>query len=147
MIALRAATADDANAVGAILSAFVDDTPWMPRIHTRAQDLAHSARMVDFGWVTVASRNGCVIGFSARNGADLNALYVAQDAQSQGAGAALLKQAQEQTDHLDLWTFQANTGAQRFYARHGFVETARSDGAENDEGLPDIRLEWRRKDT
>ena len=43
---------------------------------------------------------------------------------------------------LWLWTFQANLGAQRFYLREGFAEVRRTDGAGNDEGLPDIQYHW-----
>ena len=147
MTTLRLATSLDAGAVGAILSEFVDTTPWMPRIHTRAEDLAHAARMIEFGWVTVAQHGDQVVGFMARDSVELNALYVAQIAQNDGVGAALLAQAQAAVEHLDLWTFQANTGAQRFYLRHGFSEVLRTDGANNDEKLPDIQLVWHRKDT
>ena len=40
-----------------------------------------------------------------------------------------------------LWTFAANTGARRFYERHGFVATRRTDG-DNEEGAPDILYVW-----
>ncbi len=43
---------------------------------------------------------------------------------------------------LDLWTFQSNIGAQRFYNRHGFLEVMRTDGAGNEERSPDIRYRW-----
>ena len=51
---LRPANSMDAGAVGAILFEFIDTTAWMPRVHTRAEDLAHAARMIELGWVTVA---------------------------------------------------------------------------------------------
>jgi GNAT superfamily N-acetyltransferase len=137
----------DAGAVGAILSEFVDTTPWMPRVHTRAEDLAHAARMIDFGWVTVAEQGDQIVGFLARNGVELNALYVARTARNDGVGSAFVARAQAVIEHLDVWTFQANAGAQRFYLRHGFTEMSRTDGAENDEKLPDIRLVWHRKDS
>ena len=43
---------------------------------------------------------------------------------------------------LTLWTFVANEGARRFYAREGFVEVGRTEG-ENEEGLPDVLLAWK----
>lgn len=135
----------DAGAVGAILSEFVDTSDWMPRIHTRAEDIAHAARMIDLGWVHVAKDNGTVIGFCARNGDDLDSLYVIAEKRGQGVGAALLRHAQSAVDRLELWTFQANEGAQRFYLRHGFVEVQRTDGSGNDERLPDIQYEWQRE--
>tara|TARA_R110002126_G_scaffold10527_7_gene48344 strand:+ start:143633 stop:144061 length:429 start_codon:yes stop_codon:yes gene_type:complete len=135
----------DAGAVGAILSEFVDTSDWMPRIHTRAEDIAHAARMIDLGRVHVVEDNGKVVGFCARNGDDLDALYVASEKRGQGIGAALLRHAQTAVDRLELWTFQANEGAQRFYLRHGFVELQRTDGSGNDERLPDIQYEWQRE--
>jgi len=42
---------------------------------------------------------------------------------------------------LDLWTFTANTGARRFYERHGFMAIASTDG-DNEEGAPDVRYHW-----
>jgi GNAT superfamily N-acetyltransferase len=46
---------------------------------------------------------------------------------------------------LVLWTFQANSAAIAFYLREGFVEIERTDGAGNEEGLPDVRMIWRCK--
>ena len=142
---LRAARPTDAGRVGAILSAFTDDTPWMPRIHSRAEDLGHAGLMIDRGWVTVAE-DGAVQGFVAREGDLIHALYVDAGARGQGVGARLLARMQSEAGALRLWTFAANDRAQAFYARHGFAEAARGDGSGNDEGLPDILMTWERPD-
>ena len=147
MTALRPARLTDAGRVGAILSEFVDQTDWLPRLHSRAEDIAHADAMIARGWVTVAEREGRIVGFAATEGSDLDALYVASDAQGSGVGKALLKHLQAEHKALNLWTFQANTKAQEFYRAHGFSETARSDGSLNDEGLPDIRYLWQREAT
>jgi hypothetical protein len=42
-----------------------------------------------------------------------------------------------------LWTFQTNTGARRFYERHGFVAVDETDGSANEERAPDVRYAWR----
>ena len=70
MIRLRKARSTDAGAVGAILSEFIDTTDWMPRIHTRAEDLAHAGALIARGWVTVAERDGNVLGFAAQDDLD-----------------------------------------------------------------------------
>jgi ribosomal protein S18 acetylase RimI-like enzyme len=85
-----------------------------------------------------------IAGFIARRGEDVLALYVSRAHQRQGIGSALIREAQENCSGLTLWTFQANLPAQRFYRSLGFVETARSDGKENDEQLPDIHYKWKR---
>lgn len=117
----------------------------MPRIHTRAEDLAHAGAMIKRGWVRVAEQDGQVTGFSAHDAGEVNALYVAQAARGRGVGSELLKQLQVKQPQLGLWTFAANTLAQAFYLRHGFVEMRRTDGADNDEKLPDIWYVWQRE--
>ena len=124
-----------------MLTAFATETGWMPRLHSAAEDIAHCGDMIARGWVTVIGDRARA--FLARNGGYVHALYVAPEARGQGLGAALIADAQ-QADRLELWTFVANTGAQNFYARHGFVEVERTDGQGNDEGLPDIRYVWER---
>nr|WP_254899045.1 GNAT family N-acetyltransferase [Thalassococcus arenae] len=142
---MRAAHPTDAGAVGAILSEFIDDTDWMPRIHTRAEDLAHAGTLIDRGWVTVAEVDGAVAAFLARDRATIHALYVTAVRQNRGLGKALLDAAKSEAPALQLWTFQSNNGAIRFYRREGFAEVERTDGRGNDEGLPDIRFHWRKE--
>ncbi|QEW21846.1 putative acetyltransferase [Marinibacterium anthonyi] len=90
------------------------------------------------------SRDGeqVIAGFLAREGEAVHALYIRPDCTGQGIGAALLGLAKSESPRLRLWTFQANTGAQRFYLREGFGELCRTDGDGNDEGLPDIQYLW-----
>ncbi|MFP7570859.1 GNAT family N-acetyltransferase [Marivita sp. S2033] len=142
--ALRPASTLDAGGIGAILSNWIDTTGWLPRVHSRAENIAHAAVMVERGWVVVAECNNGISGFLARHGRDIHALYIDAAARGQGIGTQLLKHAMDCSDRLELWTYQQNLSAQRFYERHGFLETARTDGAGNDEGLPDIRYRWQR---
>lgn len=144
MTLLRPPTALDAGRVGAILSGWTDETDWMPRIHSRAEDIAHAGTMVDRGWVTVAETEGRIAGFMARDGAEIHALYVDAPARGSGVGARLLADAMTREDRLRLWTFEANIRARTFYERHGFDRIDHTDGAGNDEGLPDIRYLWQR---
>jgi len=44
---------------------------------------------------------------------------------------------------LQLWVFQLNEGARRFYERHGFRLVKLTDGAGNMERTPDALYEWR----
>ena len=140
---LRDATPQDAEALGAILTEFVATTDWMPELHTPEEDRGFCLAMIERGWVRLVE-GAEIMGFIARDAAEVNALYVGARHRGQGAGTALLKEAQATRDDLTLWTFQDNLGARRFYATHGFVETQRTDGSRNDEGLPDVQLEWRR---
>ena len=45
-------------------------------------------------------------------------------------------------DGLELWTFQVNVGARRFYERHGFRAVELTDGSANEEHEPDVRYVW-----
>lgn len=143
-LVLRSARTTDAGRTGAILSGFIDETDWMPRIHSRAQDLAHVGDLIDRGWVRVVEYRGQIAGFLARDGQVIQSLYVDMACRGRALGGHLLAEAKAQSDVLTLWTFEANLAAQRFYLKHGFVEQSRSDGAGNDVGLPDIEYMWRR---
>lgn len=139
---IRAARSTDAGKLGAMISDAVLSNAWKPQLHSEAEDIAHMGALIDRGWIRVCERLGKVVGFIARDAQKIQSLYVTRDAQNSGIGTALLKEAMQMRDDLELWTFAANTGAQRFYLRHGFAEVERTDGAGNEEGLPDIRYVW-----
>ena len=46
---IRVAHPLDAGAVVRILSEFIDTTDWMPRLHSRAEDLGFAGTMIDRG--------------------------------------------------------------------------------------------------
>jgi GNAT superfamily N-acetyltransferase len=76
-------------------------------------------------------------------GSWVDQLYVEPTMTGRGIGAGLLNLAKrERPDSLRLRTFASNAGAQRFYERHGFVATRRTDGRDNEEGAPDILYVW-----
>jgi GNAT superfamily N-acetyltransferase len=130
--------------MGTILSDWIEEMLWMPRLHSRAQDRAFCLHLVETMAVWAVQPDHQVLGFLAQEGAEVPALYLAPAARGRGLGKALLDEAKAANDGcLGLWTFQANTGAIRFYSREGFSEVARTDGSGNDEKLPDLRLEWR----
>ena len=71
-------------------------------------------------------------------------LYVDPDFHALGIGSALVRLAQEQQAELRLYTFQANTRARALYERHGFGVEELTDGARNEEKMPDVAYFWRR---
>lgn len=144
-VVLRGATPLDAGAVGAVLHRFNTDTPWMPDLHTGAETISFCGTMIDRGWVTVACDAGQVVGFLARDGAEVCSLYLRAEAQGKGIGKTLLDHAKAHSPILELWAFVQNEGACRFYTREGFEEVDRTDGATNEERLPDIRFRWQKE--
>ena len=71
-------------------------------------------------------------------------LYVDPDFHGLGIGSELVRLAQGQQDELRLYTFQANTRARALYERHGFGIEELTDGARNEEKMPDVTYLWRR---
>ena len=113
--------------------------------HTREETLAWMRHVV-FATrrVWVALVDGEIAGYLSLDGDCVTGLYVAPEQQGQGIGAGLLNIAKgEAPKGLSLFVFEANTGAIRFYERHGFETLARTGGKVNDEGLPDRRMAWR----
>ena len=71
-------------------------------------------------------------------------LYCKRGHAGKGIGKTLLDFAKKKSpDGLQLWTFQVNDGARKFYIREGFTEVEQTDGLRNEERQPDVRLEWR----
>lgn len=72
-------------------------------------------------------------------------LYVLPVAQGRGVGTELLDVAKEACDRLELWTFQCNAPAGRFYEARGFALVEQTDGVRNEEREPDARYLWTRQ--
>ena len=138
----------DCPQIGRILLGWVEETDWMPCLHPRDSYADFAALRKAVSSRTVARADGRVVGFIARQGSDVQALYVARPWRGRGIGKALLDHAKAGAGEgrLTLWTFQASQAARRFYRREGFAETRLTGGAGNDEGLPDVQMSWERKD-
>ncbi len=145
-VELRRATPADASAIADVYLASLAATYRFPLAHTDDQvrawirdDLLPTVEV----WVAVA-QGGSIVAFMALTGDMLDQLYVAPGWTGGRIGSRLVALAKvRRPDGLDLYTFQVNDGARRFYARHGFVEVVFGDGSANEEGQPDVRLAWR----
>ena len=117
--------------------------PWLPRLHTEAEDRRFFARVIEECDVLVVRREEGVVAFLARKDDMVEHLYVRPEAQRAGIGSGLLDAAKSRSPGgLRLWTFQRNHGARSFYARHGFSEVELTDGSANEEREPDVLLAW-----
>lgn len=141
---LRAAWPTDAGQAGEILWLANPGSALRPDLFSCAEAIALCGDMIDRGWVTVAEdEDGQIIGFLARDGAEIHALYVAHEAAGQGVGKALLDDAKSRSDRLHLRAYAADKSVCRFYRREGFRENGR--GAANDSGQPDIHFIWQKE--
>ena len=134
------ATPGDAAALALVLGDWVREVDWLPRLHTRDEDLGFVLGLLKTHVVRLGFAGG--MGFLARRDVEVSALYLAPSARGKGLGKALLDEAKAM-GHLQLWVFQANHAARAFYRREGFREVRLTDGADNDEKLPDVWMEWR----
>jgi GNAT superfamily N-acetyltransferase len=92
----------------------------------------------------VAEQDGALAGILVLDGDFVEQLYVEPGLTGRRIGSALLAVAKrERPRGLRLWAFQTNTGARRFYERHGFIEVRRTDGRDNEERAPDVLYAYR----
>ena len=143
-VTIRKAATGDADALGAVLSDWIDETPWMPRMHSREDDRNFVAGLITNTDVLALIDSDRPSGFLARDGEEITAFYLCGASRGRGQGSAMMSRAMAGRGNLTLWTFQANTDAIRFYERLGFIQTKWTDD-DNEEGLPDVLMTWARK--
>lgn len=142
-IALRPATVDDGRFITDVLTTWMDSTDWLPDVYTAEEKAGLGAFLLSKAQVFLAHAGRAPLGFYAMQNAMIQAFYVSDQARNQGVGATMLAHAKRHNPLLNIWTFAANTGADRFYRRHGFVLTKRGTGQDTDEKLPTLTYEWR----
>ena len=138
---------DHENVANVLIESRAAFMPYAPSAHPRADVRAWVQRvLVPSGDVTVATVGGGVAGVLAVSNRDgygwIEQLYVSPSLVNQGIGSTLLNHALSVlSPPIRLYTFQANTGARRFYERNGFHAVQFTDGGENEERCPDVLLE------
>jgi GNAT superfamily N-acetyltransferase len=144
---IRSATPDDADVLAELFWRVRSES--VPEIQMIAHDRSTVERfvrevMLQELEVWLAERDGSAVGFLALMRPDvLGHLYIAAPHTNQGLGGRLLALAKQQLPGgLQLWAFQSNSRALRFYERHGLVPVEWTDG-DNEEGEPDVRMVWR----
>jgi GNAT superfamily N-acetyltransferase len=149
---VRCAEPADAPAVAELLLASrAAHLPYLRQAHTADETRAWVAQvLLPAGGVRVAEQAGrlqAVAAHAVDNGIGwIEQLYAQPGCTGQGLGSRLLRQALAElhaqgAEPVRLWCFQANSGARRFYERHGFVAVEFTDGSGNEEGVPDVLYE------
>jgi GNAT superfamily N-acetyltransferase len=137
----------DMDAAARVLRASFDQAlPSLAGLHTPAEDQwFFRERVFNTSEVWGAFDSGAMIGMIAFRTDWIDQLYVLPKAQGGGVGGALLEVAQRSFDRLQLWTFQRNVRARRFYEARGFALIRETDGAGNEEREPDALYLWTRR--
>ncbi|QWZ10323.1 GNAT family N-acetyltransferase [Nocardioides panacis] len=146
-LTVRPATPEDADALATLyLSARAAAFPAVPpTVHPEPAVRRWMRSLFDVDGVEVwlAERGDVPVGLLVLEDDWLHSLYVDPRLTGQGIGSTLLELAKGlRPGGFGLWVFEANAGAQRFYARHGLGVVRRTDGSDNEEGEPDLEMAW-----
>jgi len=153
-IALRQARPEDAVTIADLIrSSKGTAMPWLAVPHTAEEDRNWVATVLlpeHDVWLATAddgAGNGSggerIAGILALTPGHLEQLYVATDQQGAGIGRLLVDHAKRlHPGGLELWVFQRNARARRFYESAGFVLAELTDGAATEEREPDARYVW-----
>jgi 6-phosphogluconolactonase len=144
-VLLRPATGADAGEVAEVWLASFSATYDFPHAHTDDEvrqwirdDLLPGSET----WLAIES-DGSIAGFMALGPDMLDHLYLRPDRTGRGIGSRFVGLAKSlRPAGLELYTFQVNSGARRFYERHGFRVVDTDPGGRNEEGQPDVRYRW-----
>jgi GNAT superfamily N-acetyltransferase len=141
---IRQASPEHAAAIASIFcESRAEAMPWLPVLHT-VEEVEDWYRDKLAGEAWVYEVDGRVVGFALVRENELDALYVAPEAQRGGVGTALFRHAQEaRPQGFGWWVFRDNTRARRFYESLGGRCLYETDGVDNEEQTPDARYEWR----
>jgi GNAT superfamily N-acetyltransferase len=143
---IRPLELDDMDAAARVHRISFDHAlPWLTGLHTPEQDPWFYRERVFTGCqVHGAFEGGALAAIIAFRREWIEQLYVLPEVQGCGVGSELLQIAKRAFDCLQLWTFQRNLSARRFYEARGFALVEETDGARNEEKEPDVRYFWTR---
>jgi GNAT superfamily N-acetyltransferase len=143
----RPATANDATAIVRVFSPSFRLLTFLPMLHTEEEDRWFIENVIlKECAVTVAEGDEGIVAFLAQQREEVRMLYTHPDFIGTGPGSLLIEGAKRSAEAaLELWCFQANTYARRFYERHGFKAIRLTDGHDNEEKMPDVRYRWQRE--
>src|SRR5262245_35958833 len=128
-------------------AAFNAAMPWLADRRTPVEDRSFfRERVFPTCQVWGAFDEEALLGLVAFREDWIDQLPVSPGAQRRGIGTALLEIARDAFSRLQLWTFQRNLPARRFYEARGFTTVEETDGAGNDEREPDVRYQWVRQE-
>ena len=144
-IVMRDATKSDLDIVAGIFSRARRTLTFVPELHSEAED-RDFVRDVMFKTchVRLAFYDKRACGFVAIKDNWIHQMHVDPGHVGKGVGSALIRDAKCLTERIELWCFRDNKRARQLYERHGFKPVEETDGAGNEEKMPDVRYVWMR---
>jgi GNAT superfamily N-acetyltransferase/chorismate mutase len=142
---LSVAPADESHAeiVASIHLRSRGEAAMPPPVHTDAAVLGWLSGRLAADDVWLAHLGPSPVGYVRFTDTWLDDLYVLPEHQGQQVGSALLEVVKaHRPQGFCLWVFEQNAPARRFYERRGLIELERTDGTENEEREPDVRMAW-----
>ncbi len=142
--AIRPATAADAPEAADVFLASRASMSYLPTLHTDDETREFVRGLIENAETWVAVRDDHIVGLACIDGGWLEHLYVHPQRFNTRTGSKLLAHVMAQHPKgFQFHVFQANTGARRFYERHGAALVRLTDGRDNEEKLPDALYVWR----
>ena len=129
----RPAQAGDADDIASVFSRSFRLLTFLPMLHTVDEDRRFIEDVILRDCeVMVALGGGTIVSFLAREEEEIRLLYTDPAFVGSGAGTLLLELAKSaDVAALELWCFQANVRARRFYEARGFRAIHFTDGSGN----------------
>ena len=143
---IRPAAVEDLPACAAVVNAFIDATPWLPRTLSHEEIEGHfGPDILERRRMFVADTGAAISGYMSLNPPEnfLAALYLRPEARGKGIGRGMLAKAREVMPTgftLNVW--EPNSDAIRFYRREGLVEEKDGRVSETDDGVPTLLYRW-----
>src|SRR5262245_51544362 len=140
---IRRGRVEDADEIAVLFRRSFGTLAFLPTLHTPDEDRGFFRKVTEEREVWVAEEDGRLVGFAALSERTLDHLYVEPGEFGRGVGSALFAQAtRSRPDGFQLWVFQKNERARRFYEKRGCRVVRLTDGSRNEEREPDALYEW-----
>jgi len=143
---IRRARLADTDETARVFSASFRSMDFVPKLHSDEEDRVFVRNLIAGKEVWLALVDDRIAGLACLDNDWLAHLYVHPDHQGHSVGHALFETVRlERPKGFQLWTFQANARARKFYERRGCEVVEFTDGRRNEERKPDMRYVYIRR--
>jgi putative acetyltransferase len=143
---VRIGSIADGPAMAKIINDWIDETDWMPRIHSHeAIEGFFTPEILAKRVILIGEQNGVVEGYmTLKPEGMIAAFYLAPAARGKGLAELMMSEAKRlHPKQLELGVMEPNMRARRFYEAQGFVEIPEGRNEDTEEGIPELLMRWR----